>query len=81
MSIAQEVLDPEKTTLASLSHADLLKLGTQVETEIKSRSSQLLKMAQDNLGQFTTKQLEDLQEALETELEERPEDEEDSGDE
>lgn len=77
MSQVEEVLDPEKkTTIASLSHADLLKLGSQVETEIKNRSSQLLKMVKDNLGQFETEQLEDLQEAIEAELEERPEDEE-----
>ncbi len=77
MSIVQEALDPEKkSTLSSLSHADLLKLGSQVETEIKNRSAQLLKMVEDNLGQFDTEQLEGLQEAVEAELEERPEDEE-----
>ncbi len=73
----EEVLDPEKNpTLSSLSHAELLKLGSRVETEMKNRSAQLLKMVEDNLSSFETEQLEELQEKIEAELEERPEEDE-----
>jgi hypothetical protein len=75
--LAEEILDPEKkTTLSSLSHADLLKLGSQVETEIANRSGQLIKLVIGNLGQFKAEQLEELQEAIEQELEDRPDEDE-----